>query len=140
MFLTSYIIPLICIIFLYGGMLSRLWRNVPGRRSAGETRVRATRMVTIVIVSFILLWTPTHVSKFSRLWTKYWKYSFQIVLLLKTFGFYSNTTVHVYVQVGCQIMSYLTACSNPIVYVICSETFRKSLRQVSVFFMMDWVR
>lgn len=64
MFVTSYALPLLLILFLYGGMLTRLWRNVPGRRTAGETRVRATRMVTIVIASFILLWTPTHVSVF----------------------------------------------------------------------------
>ncbi|CAL4085790.1 unnamed protein product, partial [Meganyctiphanes norvegica] len=63
---TMYFIPLIVICVLYMLILFRLWYgvNLGGSRSAESVRgkKRVTRMVVIVVVSFMICWLPIQVN------------------------------------------------------------------------------
>lgn len=63
---TMYFVPLMVIVVLYLMILNRLWYGVVpgGSRSAESVRgkKRVTRMVVIVVVTFIVCWFPVQVS------------------------------------------------------------------------------
>ncbi|CAL4107392.1 unnamed protein product, partial [Meganyctiphanes norvegica] len=114
---TMYFIPLIVICVLYMLILFRLWYgvNLGGSRSAESVRgkKRVTRMVVIVVVSFMICWLPI-----------------QIVLLLKSFQLYPMTTPNVFIQIASHVLAYTNSCINPILYAFLSDPFRKAFRKV----------
>lgn len=65
-----YFIPLIVIVFLYVKILHRLWnRGRPGGITSAESirsKKRVTKMVIIVVVTFIVCWLPIQVRNESR--------------------------------------------------------------------------
>ncbi|XP_064097944.1 allatostatin-A receptor-like [Macrobrachium nipponense] len=114
---TMYFLPLTVIVVLYLMILNRLWYGVVpgGSRSAESVRgkKRVTRMVVIVVVTFIVCWFPI-----------------QLVLLLKSLGMYEMTTVRIITQIGAQVLAYINSCVNPILYAFLSDPFRKAFRKV----------
>lgn len=115
-FLSSYVIPLSLISFLYVGMLSRLWKTGPGGKNSKESRKgkkRVTRMIVFVVVAFSICWAPI-----------------QIILVLKSLKLYRTTTLTVSIQIISHVLAYLNSCLNPFLYAFLSENFRKAFRKV----------
>ncbi|XP_042892755.1 allatostatin-A receptor-like [Penaeus japonicus] len=117
-FITSmYFLPLTVIVVLYLLILNRLWFGMQpgGNRSAESIRgkKRVTRMVVIVVVTFIVCWFPI-----------------QLVLLLKSLGMYQMTTFQIIMQIAAQVLAYINSCVNPILYAFLSDPFRKAFRKV----------
>lgn len=114
---TMYFVPLAVIVVLYLMILNRLWYGVVpgGSRSAESVRgkKRVTRMVVIVVVTFIVCWFPI-----------------QLVLLLKSLGLYEMTTLKIIMQIAAQVLAYINSCVNPILYAFLSDPFRKAFRKV----------
>ncbi|KAB7507088.1 Allatostatin-A receptor [Armadillidium nasatum] len=114
---TMYFIPLTVIVGLYLMILQRLWsQSAPGGTRSAESlrgKKRVTRMVVIVVVTFIICWLPI-----------------QVVLLLKSLDMYDMTTFKVFVQIFGQVLAYMNSCINPILYAFLSEPFRKAFRKV----------
>ncbi|XP_071520240.1 allatostatin-A receptor-like [Panulirus ornatus] len=114
---TMYFVPLTVIVVLYLMILNRLWYGVVpgGSRSAESIRgkKRVTRMVVIVVVTFIVCWFPI-----------------QLVLLLKSLGLYEMTTFRIITQIAAQVLAYINSCVNPILYAFLSDPFRKAFRKV----------
>ncbi|KAK4301746.1 hypothetical protein Pmani_026127 [Petrolisthes manimaculis] len=111
---TMYFMPLTVIVVLYLMILKRLWYGV-GNRSAESVRgkKRVTRMVVIVVVTFIVCWFPI-----------------QLVLLLKSLDMYEMTTFRIITQIAAQVLAYINSCVNPILYAFLSDPFRKAFRKV----------
>ncbi|XP_076055529.1 allatostatin-A receptor-like [Oratosquilla oratoria] len=114
---TMYFVPLTVIVVLYLLILNRLWYGVVpgGNRSAENVRgkKRVTRMVVIVVVTFIVCWFPI-----------------QIVLLLKSLDLYKMSTPKIILQIAAQVLAYINSCVNPILYAFLSDPFRKAFRKV----------
>ncbi|XP_069172707.1 allatostatin-A receptor [Procambarus clarkii] len=114
---TMYFVPLTVIVVLYLMILNRLWYGVSlgGSRSAESVRgkKRVTRMVVIVVVTFIVCWFPI-----------------QLVLLLKSLNMYEMTTFNIIMQIAGQVLAYINSCVNPILYAFLSDPFRKAFRKV----------
>ncbi|XP_069952293.1 allatostatin-A receptor [Cherax quadricarinatus] len=108
---TMYFVPLTVIVVLYLMILNRLWYGVSlgGSRSAESVRgkKRVTRMVVIVVVTFIVCWFPI-----------------QLVLLLKSLDLYEMTTFRIITQIAAQVLAYINSCVNPILYAFLSDPFR----------------
>ncbi|XP_055374801.1 allatostatin-A receptor [Condylostylus longicornis] len=115
-FLSSYVIPLTLISFLYMGMLARLWKNAPGCKPSAESRRgkrRVTRMVVVVVLAFAICWLPIH-----------------IILVLKSLELYNNSLFAVICQITAHVLAYTNSCVNPILYAFLSDNFRKAFRKV----------
>ncbi|KAG1668491.1 Allatostatin-A receptor [Nymphon striatum] len=116
-FLSSYVIPLTLITFLYIQMLNRLWRGVGvgGHISSESLRAkkRVTLMVVIVVVVFAVCWMPIH-----------------LILVLKSFNLYKLSKGAIYAQIVSHTLAYANSCVNPILYAFLSENFRKSFHKV----------
>nr|QCB19932.1 allatostatin A receptor-like protein [Cancer borealis] len=114
---TMYFVPLAVIVVLYLMILNRLWYGmVPGGKCSAESvrgKKRVTRMVVIVVVTFIVCWFPI-----------------QLVLLLKSLGLYEMTTLNIIMQIAAQVLAYINSCVNPILYAFLSDPFRKAFRKV----------
>ncbi|XP_067639584.1 allatostatin-A receptor-like [Eurosta solidaginis] len=115
-FLSSYIVPLTLICFLYVGMLARLWRSAPGCKPSAESRKgkrRVTRMVVIVVLAFAICWLPIH-----------------IILVLKAWDKYPATPISVMIQIGSHVLAYTNSCINPFLYAFLSDNFRKAFFKI----------
>ncbi|CAD7087545.1 unnamed protein product [Hermetia illucens] len=115
-FLSSYVVPLTLISFLYMGMLVRLWKSAPGCRQSAESRRgkrRVTRMVVVVVLAFAVCWLPIHV-----------------ILVLKALDLYETSHVNVLIQIVSHVLAYMNSCINPILYAFLSDNFRKAFRKI----------
>nr|QPZ46760.1 allatostatin A receptor [Grapholita molesta] len=115
-FLSSYVIPLALISFLYMCMLIRLWKSAPGGRVSAESRrgrKKVTRMVVVVVVVFAVCWCPI-----------------QIILLVKALDAYSINYFTVTAQIVSHVLAYMNSCVNPLLYAFLSENFRVAFRKV----------
>ncbi|XP_052902512.1 allatostatin-A receptor [Anopheles moucheti] len=115
-FLSSYVVPLSLISFLYMGMLARLWKGAPGGRASAESRrgkKRVTRMVVVVVLVFAFCWCPI-----------------QVILLLKSLKLYDLTHASIIFQIVSHVLAYTNSCINPVLYAFLSDNFRKAFRKV----------
>ncbi|CAF1215592.1 unnamed protein product [Adineta steineri] len=100
------IVPLIIIAILYGLIIQVLRQNSAGKQVA-KGKKRVTKMVSAVISSFVICWTPM-----------------QIYLLYT----HHNHVIILFAIVS-QSLVYISACINPILYAFLSEPFRKAFKQ-----------
>ena len=100
------IVPLIIIAILYGLIINVLRKNSKGKQVA-KGKKRVTKMVSAVISSFIICWTPM-----------------QIYLLLTHY----NQVSYIFAILA-QSLVYISSCVNPILYAFLSEPFRKAFQQ-----------
>ncbi|CAF1060834.1 unnamed protein product [Adineta steineri] len=104
--LFGLIVPLIIIVILYGLIINVLRKNAKGQQVA-KGKKRVTKMVSAVISSFIICWTPM-----------------QLYLL----GTHHNQVSFLFAIVA-QTLVYISACVNPILYAFLSEPFRKAFQE-----------
>ena len=98
------IVPLIIIAILYGLIINVLRKNSKGKQVA-KGKKRVTKMVSAVISSFVICWTPM-----------------QIYLLVLT---HYNQVSYTFAILA-QCLVYISSCVNPILYAFLSEPFRKA--------------
>lgn len=104
--LTGLIVPLTIIGILYGLIIHVLRKNSKGKQVA-KGKKRVTKMVSAVISSFVICWTPM-----------------QIYLL-----YIHHNQVKVSFAIIAQSLVYISSCVNPILYAFLSEPFRKAFKQ-----------
>lgn len=126
-FAVGYAIPLTIICVLYLLLVVRVrghGRVVGGGGSdeirgtslkAAATRRRVMRMVTAVIVTFVVCWLPTHVA-----------------FLVEAFAdIHEDYRVElVAFQIAATCFAYTNSCLNPVIYAFLSENFRQSFREM----------
>lgn len=115
--LLGLIVPLIIIAILYGLIIHVLRQNSKGKQVA-KGKKRVTKMVSAVISSFVICWTPMQI---------YLIYTHHNQLLI------SLTIIS-------QCLVYISACVNPILYAFLSEPFRKAFQEFltcSSFFLSN---
>ena len=105
--LFGLIVPLIIIVILYSLLINVLRKNAKGQQVA-KGKKRVTKVVSAVISSFIICWTPM-----------------QIYLL-----YTHHNKVTVLFAIVAQSLVYISACVNPILYAFLSAPFRKAFRQL----------
>jgi hypothetical protein len=104
--LFGLIVPLIIIAILYGLIIKVLRQNSTGQQVA-KGKKRVTKMVSAVISSFVICWTPM-----------------QIYLLYT----HHNQVTALFAIVS-QCLVYISACINPILYAFLSKPFRQAFKQ-----------
>ena len=104
--LLGLIVPLIIIAILYGLIIRVLRENSKGKQVA-KGKKRVTKLVSAVISSFIICWTPM-----------------QIYLLYTHHG----ELTYLFAIVA-QSLAYISSCVNPILYAFLSEPFRQAFKQ-----------
>ena len=104
--LFGLIVPLIIIVILYGLIINVLRKNSKGQQVA-KGKKRVTKMVSAVISSFIICWTPM-----------------QMYLI-----YIHHDQVPILFAILAQCLVYISACVNPILYAFLSEPFRKAFQQ-----------
>nr|BAB88651.1 vertebrate ancient opsin isoform L [Plecoglossus altivelis] len=108
-FFTCFILPLGVIIFCYGKLLRKLRKVSHGRLgNARKPERQVTRMVVVMIVAFMVGWTPYA--------------AFSIVV---------TACPHIYIDPRMAAIpaffSKTAACYNPVIYVFMNKQFRKCL-------------
>ncbi len=104
--LFGLVVPLIIIAILYGLIIQVLRQNSTGKQVA-KGKKRVTKMVSAVISSFVICWTPM-----------------QIYLL-----YTHHNQVTILFAIVSQSLVYISACVNPILYAFLSEPFRKAFQE-----------
>lgn len=104
--LLGLIVPLTIIGILYGLIINVLRKNSKGKQVA-KGKKRVTKMVSAVISSFVICWTPM-----------------QIYLL-----YTHHNQVKISFAIVAQSLVYISSCVNPILYAFLSEPFRKAFKQ-----------
>lgn len=104
--MLGLIVPLIIIAILYGLIIRVLRANSKGKQVA-KGKKRVTKMVSAVISSFIICWTPM-----------------QLYLLYTHHG-----TVAYLFAIAAQSLAYISSCVNPILYAFLSDPFRQAFKQ-----------
>jgi uncharacterized Tic20 family protein len=104
--LFGLIVPLIIIGILYGLIIHVLRKNSKGKQVA-KGKKRVTKMVSAVISSFVICWTPM-----------------QIYLI-----YTHHNQVSISFAIVAQSLVYISSCVNPILYAFLSEPFRKAFKQ-----------
>lgn len=104
--LFGLIVPLMIIGILYGLIINVLRKNSKGKQVA-KGKKRVTKMVSAVISSFVICWTPM-----------------QIYLL-----YIHHNQVKISFAIIAQSLVYISSCVNPILYAFLSEPFRKAFKQ-----------
>ena len=104
--LLGLIVPLIVIAILYGLIINVLRKNSKGKQVA-RGKKRVTKMVSAVISSFVICWTPM-----------------QIYLL-----YTHHNQVTILFAIVSQCLVYISSCVNPILYAFLSEPFRQAFKQ-----------
>ncbi|XP_068597423.1 opsin-VA-like [Brachionichthys hirsutus] len=108
-FSTCFILPLGVIFFCYGKLLRKLWKVSHGRlATARKPERQVTRMVVVMIVAFMVCWTPY--AAFSILVTAH--PTIKLDPRLASIPAFFSKTAAVY---------------NPIIYVFMNKQFRKCL-------------
>lgn len=121
--ILSFIIPFLIILFCTLRIIRALKKQSIERNNAEKTEQKATTLVLVVLLAFLICWVPFH-----------------IVTLL-------HTLMRTHVLEGChlsnaldignQIFTYLgffNSVLNPVLYVIVGKNFRKKVREL----MKQW--
>ena len=104
--LFGLIVPFIVIVILYGLIINVLRKNAQEKQVA-KGKKRVTKMVSAVISSFVICWTPMQIY---LLYTHHNQVTFLFAILA-------------------QSLVYISSCVNPILYAFLSEPFRQAFQQ-----------
>ncbi|XP_019643910.1 PREDICTED: growth hormone secretagogue receptor type 1-like [Branchiostoma belcheri] len=133
---SFFFVPMILLSLLYGLMAwaltdrghSRFYRGsteqTEGSRRQDNNRRKVIRMLAVIVLTFVILWLPHHVSRVTfnhvRTWTTQLYQVHNIVTLLSF------------------VLFYLSSAVNPIIYNMMSQRFRYALKHFLCG--RDWLR
>ncbi|XP_035662946.1 delta-type opioid receptor-like [Branchiostoma floridae] len=115
-FLLSFVIPLVIIVIFYVLLFKTLRQNrgLPvGSRSDIKSRNRVTRMVTAVVVAFVVSWLPGHI----------------INLVYVSNAMMDNKALS-YATWACFMLQIVNSVSNPFLYALLGERFGFYIRGI----------
>lgn len=117
--IPGFLLPLTIIAICTFQIIRVLLNNTMQKFKETPTEQKASTLMLVVLLSFIVCWLP-----------------FQIVTFLDTLFIYkilSGCTIDHLISIGNQISTYLAysnSCLNPLLYVIVGNNFRKKAREV----------
>ncbi|XP_077164436.1 growth hormone secretagogue receptor type 1-like [Paroedura picta] len=110
-----FFLPVFCLGLLYGLICRKLWRtahSLEGHQAATREKhhQQTIKMLTVVVVVFILCWLPLHVGR-----------------ILFAHGRLVRYELTQYFNLVSMLLFYLGASVNPILYNVMSERYRKAV-------------
>ncbi|KAL4655445.1 nociceptin receptor isoform X1 [Arapaima gigas] len=113
-FLYSFLIPVIIISICYSLMVKRLRsvRILSGSKEKDRNLRRITRMVLVVVVVFVVCWTPI-----------------QIMALAQSLGVNLGSMFTVVLMHLCIALGYVNSSLNPVLYAFLDENFKRCFRE-----------
>ncbi|XP_043916017.1 mu-type opioid receptor [Protopterus annectens] len=113
-FIFAFIMPVLIITVCYGLMILRLKsvRMLSGSKEKDRNLRRITRMVLVVVVVFIVCWTPIH-----------------IYVILKALINISPSVVQTITWHFCIALGYTNSSLNPVLYAFLDENFKRCFRE-----------
>ncbi|XP_076808913.1 galanin receptor type 1-like [Clavelina lepadiformis] len=116
-FILGYVIPLLIISSCYVGVMYVLRRKAKNSSLANRNSDRGIkhvgRLVTTVVVVFVLLWFPHHLS-----------------VIWINFGVYVWSYGTLILQITAHCSAYANSCVNPVIYAFVSQRFRNDFKKV----------
>ncbi|XP_052436674.1 B2 bradykinin receptor-like [Carassius gibelio] len=117
--LLSFIVPFLVISYCTLKIIRALREQVLDRFNAENTERKATILVLVVLMVFLLCWVPFHIVT--------------LIDILMRFGVFGGCDFETAVDVSNQIFTYLALSNsvlNPILYVIVGKNFRKKVKEL----------
>ncbi|XP_059375559.1 B2 bradykinin receptor-like [Carassius carassius] len=117
--LLGFIIPLLVISYCTLKIIRALREQVVDRFNAENTERKATVLVLVVLMVFLLCWVPFHLVT--------------LMDILMRFGVFSGCDFESGLDISNQIFTYLALSNsvlNPILYVIVGKNFRKKVKEL----------
>ncbi|XP_062911508.1 mu-type opioid receptor [Mobula hypostoma] len=113
-FIFAFVMPVLIITVCYGLMVIRLKsvRILSGSRGKDRNLRRITRMVLVVVVVFIICWTPIH-----------------IYVILRALVRIPSTVLDMVAWHFCIALGYTNSCLNPVLYAYLDENFKRCFRE-----------
>lgn len=115
-FILVFVVPVMVITVCYGLMILRLKsvRTLSGSKEKDRNLRRITRMVLVIVVVFIVCWSPI-----------------QIFIVVRTMvGMDQNNLAVVASWHLCIALGYLNSSLNPVLYAFLDENFKRCLRDL----------
>ena len=114
-FFVVYLIPLFIILFNYGRIAHKLWRerygNVVGALHTSRRKRKVVRMLLIIIILFVMCQLPLHLYKIYKYWV----------------GLFPGFLI---VYQVCDMISFSNSWLNVIAYVFSNDNFNRELKKV----------
>ncbi|XP_077179724.1 B2 bradykinin receptor-like [Paroedura picta] len=115
----GFLVPLCIITFCTVQIIRALKNNDVQKLKAVQTEKRATTLILVVLLLFIICWLPFQISTF-----------FDTLLVVKVIsGCAAEGAVHVTTQIA-TYCSFSNSCLNPVAYVIVGKHFQKKSKEV----------
>ncbi|XP_073784135.1 B2 bradykinin receptor [Danio rerio] len=117
--IIGFIIPILVISYCTLKIIRALHEQVVDRFNAENTERKATILVLVVLMVFLLCWVPFHLVT--------------LMDVLMRFGVFSGCTFEAGLDISNQIFTYLALSNsvlNPILYVIVGKNFRKKVKEL----------
>ncbi|KAK6292820.1 hypothetical protein J4Q44_G00363210 [Coregonus suidteri] len=116
-FVFAFVVPVLIITVCYSLMVLRLKsvRLLSGSREKDRNLRRITRLVMVVVVVFVVCWTPIH-----------------IFILVKALVSVPETTAVMAAYFFCVALGYTNSSLNPVLYAFLDENFKRCFRDFCV--------
>ena len=114
-FLFSFLIPILIISSAYIRIvicLSRRGRLQPANRNAAKSKVKAVRMLVLMVLGFVVSWGPTTILSMLRSYDVLDQQPFVVVFVVTMLA---------------EVLMYSSSATNPVLYTYYNRDFRKQL-------------
>lgn len=115
-FILAFVVPVLVITVCYGLMILRLKtvRTLSGSKEKDRNLRRITRMVLVIVVVFIVCWSPI-----------------QIFIVVRTMVEIDQKNLAVAASWHlCIALGYINSSLNPVLYAFLDENFKRCLRDL----------
>ncbi|XP_041477918.1 mu-type opioid receptor-like [Lytechinus variegatus] len=112
-FLIEYLIPATTMVVAHAFMIWTLWKRLRKNDKQREANRRITLMLLVVVVVFVICWTPDQI------------FYFALNIGLIDVSYLYSPQYRFYV-----VLAFINSCANPIIYATRNPNFRKALREL----------
>lgn len=115
-FIFAFVVPVLVITVCYGLMILRLKsvRTLSGSKEKDRNLRRITRMVLVIVVVFIVCWSPIQIFIVVRTMVEIDQKNLTVVALWHL----------------CIALGYINSSLNPVLYAFLDENFKRCLRDL----------